>query len=331
MLNHLLTRIEGAFKCAPLLYPANGKWTVADVPDLTGKVALVTGGSSGIGYETVKGLLEKNATVYIGARSVEKANEAIQKLKEATGNQNVHLIQMDLADLSSLQKSVTDFKTTSPKLHILINNAGVMVPPLNMFTTQGYDLQWGTNVLGHYLLTKLLLPTMEATAATMSPTDPVRIIDISSSTHFININTGANIISYETLHGDSKVRTRLGDLGLYSQSKSGNILVAQARARLLKGHNIVSMSVHPGHLESSLHRYNGGPRMMLISAILYPGPMGAITPLYAATAPETAQANGKFFIPWAREGSPRSDHINNIAVEDKLIAWLEEHVKEYVS
>jgi retinol dehydrogenase 12 len=121
-----------------------------------------------------------------------------------------------------------------------------MLPPMDRFTTQGYDLQFGTNVLGPYLLTKSLLPIMEATAATTSAADPVRIVDLSSSTHFLTTYTGADIICYESLHGESKIRTRIGDLGLYSQSKSGSILVSQARARLLKGQNIVSISVHPG-------------------------------------------------------------------------------------
>ena len=121
-----------------------------------------------------------------------------------------------------------------------------MLPPMDRFTTQGYDLQFGTNVLGPYLLTKLLLPVMEATAATISAADPVRIVELSSSTHFITRYTGADVICYESLHGESETRTRLGDLGLYSQSKSANILLSQARARLLKGHNIISLSLHPG-------------------------------------------------------------------------------------
>jgi retinol dehydrogenase-12 len=121
-----------------------------------------------------------------------------------------------------------------------------MVPPMNHFTAQGYDLKFGTNVLGHYLLTKLLLPTLQATAASISATDPVRIVEFSSSAHFITPNTGANLICYETLKGESRTRSLMGDLALYSQSKSANILLAKAHARLLAGHNIISLSVHPG-------------------------------------------------------------------------------------
>lgn len=126
-----------------------------------------------------------------------------------------------------------------------------MFPGMDKFTSQGYDMQWGTNVLGPYLLTKLLLPTLETTAAMASPEDPVRIIEISSSMHLLNINSGPNLICYESLHGESPIRTYIGDLGLYSQSKSGNILVSKARARLLKNPNIISVSVHPGTVGAS--------------------------------------------------------------------------------
>lgn len=136
--------------------------------------------------------------------------------------------------------------STRPNRSMTQPSSGVMVPPMNQFSAQGYDLQWGTNVLGPYLLTKLLLPTLETTAASASPKDPVRIIDISSSMHLLTINTGPNVICYDTLKGDSKTRTQMGDRALYSQTKSGNILLSNARARVLKNPNIISICVHPG-------------------------------------------------------------------------------------
>ena len=121
---------------------------------------------------------------------------------------------------------------------------GVLTYQMDQFTTQAYDLQFGTNVLGSYLFTKLLIPLMEETAATMPPTDPVRVIELTSDAHLINANP-FSLIDYGTLKA-GKGRDSTNAVNLYSQSKTGNILVSKARARLLVGKNIVNMSVNPG-------------------------------------------------------------------------------------
>jgi NAD(P)-dependent dehydrogenase (short-subunit alcohol dehydrogenase family) len=122
-----------------------------------------------------------------------------------------------------------------------------MTPEMDMLTKQGYDLQFGVNVLGHYYLTKLLIPILERTAATLPSTDPVRIIETSSDGHLVSPTNSGYIINYETLL-PGKARTSAGKFPLYAQSKSGNILVSNARARYLENKNIASMSVHPGEL-----------------------------------------------------------------------------------
>jgi len=126
-----------------------------------------------------------------------------------------------------------------------------MYPPTDVLTAQNYDLQFGTNVLGHYLLSRLLIPMMERTAASLPPTDPVRLIEVTSEGHHMNAHTGAELINYDTLR-PGKARNATKASQRYFQSKSGNVLVARARARHLEGKNIVTMVVHPGmHLPPS--------------------------------------------------------------------------------
>lgn len=321
----MFVRLEGIWKMLLEFAPGTPYWATEKMPDLTGKVAIVTGGNTGIGYETAKGLLLRNATVYIGARSIPKAEAAIKSLTEATGNPKVFILKMDLSDLTLVKKAAEDFQSKEKKLHILINNAGVLATETDVFTTQGYDLQFGTNVLGPYFFSKLLMPLMEATAATLPATDPVRLLELTSDAHLINTNV-TTIINYDTMKS-GKGRDGTNAVQLYAQSKSGNLLVSKARARLLAGKNIVSIGVHPGRIQSELNRQMSGVQLLLTKLISYPTPMGAISSLYAATAPEAARLNGGYLAPWARVKNPRSDHVGNIQAEDKLIAWLEEQLR----
>jgi retinol dehydrogenase 12 len=117
--------------------------------------------------------------------------------------------------------------------------------PKDLLTAQNYDLQFGTNVIGHYFLSKLLIPLMEATAATLPPTDPVRLIELTSDGHLSNANKGVELINYDSII-PGKTRDGTGSMQLYFQSKSGNVLVSSARARLFSGKNMISITVHPG-------------------------------------------------------------------------------------
>lgn len=138
-------------------------------------------------------------------------------------------------------------KTPKPLATVTLTRfgSGVMINEMDAFTVQGYDMQFGTNVIGHYLFTKLLIPLMEATAATLPPTDPVRVVELSSDAHLINPTT-FTLIDYNSLRG-GKGRDKANGIQMYSQSKTGNILVSKARARLLTGKNIISMAVNPGN------------------------------------------------------------------------------------
>ncbi|KAA1473087.1 NAD-P-binding protein [Dentipellis sp. KUC8613] len=300
------------------MYPPKAKWGVDDIPDLTGQVTIVTGGAVGIGKETVKALLVHGAKVYIATRSEEKSKAAIEQLKAETGKEALFL-KLDLADLPSVKKAAEEFLSKESELHVLFNNAGLMGSPMDQLTAQGYDLQFGTNVIGHYLFTKLLLPALFA--ATASGTHgKARVVTVSSSASYL-----VNGIDYDTLRDGPHRRSKSDPEKLYYQSKFANVVVAREFARRY-GDKIVSTSTNPGNIQSELQRYLTGFRKLLIDRILYPTPMGAITQLWAGTAPETADYNGKFLIPWARLGKANSA-TEDPKTAEKLWNWLEEQVK----
>jgi len=299
------------------------KFAVDNIPDLSGKVTLVTGGNTGIGKETVKALLSKNAKVYMASRSKTKAEAAIADLERDTGKKAIFL-EVDLADLGSVKAAVDTFHSQEKELHILFNNGGVMIPAMKDLTKQGYDLQFGTNVLGHFYFTSLLLPTLSETAKA-SPPGTVRVITTSSSASFFFPKSD---IDYETLRSGN-ARDKMGTQTLYAQSKLGNALVAREIARRYGSEGIISISLNPGNITSDLQRTVPKPALWFMRTfILFPTPLGAITQLYAGTAPEAAEHNGKFLVPWARVGK-HTRASNSPENATRLWDWLEAQVKAW--
>ncbi|KAF8799006.1 NAD(P)-binding protein [Phlegmacium glaucopus] len=300
-------------------FPPESKFNVQDIPDLSGKVIIVTGANTGIGKETAKTLLAHNAKVYIAVRSEEKAKSAIDELKEQTGKEAIFL-KLDLADLQSIKTATEDFMSKEKELHVLFNNAGVMAPPVEQVTAQGYDLQFGTNVLGHFYFTKLLLPTLLAAAKT-SPDGKARILNTSSIGHCF-----ASGLDFNTFK-DGPARTKKGTQMLYTQSKLGNVHISNEFAKRYGEQGIVSTSFNPGNIKSDLQRHISPFEYFMIAALLQPLPYGALTQLWAGTSPEGAELNGKYLIPWARVGEATSI-ANDPKLSGELWTWLEEQVKD---
>ncbi|EKM50635.1 uncharacterized protein PHACADRAFT_264008 [Phanerochaete carnosa HHB-10118-sp] len=299
-------------------FPPRPKFSADQIPDLTGKVTLVTGGNTGIGKETVKALLEHNAKVYLAARSKEKAEKAIADLKECTGKEAIWL-ELDLASLKSVRGAAQEFLSKERELHILFNNAGVMWPPINLLTEDGFDLQWGTNVVGHWLLTELLVPALAA-AAKSSADGHSRVVATSSAGAYLE---GLHYDSFR----DSPKRKKLGKQGLYFQSKLGNAMVAREAAKRHADKGILSFTCNPGNLNSELQRHATPFQLFFIRRIAYHPSYGALTQLWAGTMPETAKYNGEFLIPWARIGKCRDEFYDDKETE-RLWKWLEENTKE---
>lgn len=299
-------------------FPPKPEFSTDQIPDLTGKVTLVTGGNTGVGKETVKALLEHNAKVYLAARNGDKAQKAIADLKAVTGKEAIFL-ELDLASLKSVRAAAAEFLSQEKELHILFNNAGVMWPPIDLLTEDGFDLQWGTNVVGHWLLTELLVPALAA-AAKSSPDGHSRVVTTSSSGAYLES------LHYDTFR-DSPKRKKLGRQALYFQSKLGNAMVAREAAKRYADKGILSFTCNPGNLNTELPRYATPFQQAVIKRITYPAAYGALTQLWAGTMPETAKYNGEFLIPWARVGKCKDEFYDDKETA-RLWAWLEEHTKE---
>ncbi|KAG9083321.1 hypothetical protein FRC06_004592 [Ceratobasidium sp. 370] len=294
---------------------------------------IVTGGNSGIGYETCRVLLAKNAKVYMAARCAKKADAAIARLKEATNGKSPVFIQLDLSDLQSVRAAAAQYTRQESELHCLINNAGVYAPPLSALTIEGYDLQFGTNVLGHYLLTSLLLPTMIHTARVSPHAGGIaRVITVSSVMHMFAPAGGINYASLEP-HSEAanKVREALGRGKLYAQSKwasNGLIAFSNELARRYASEGIVSVALHPGNARTEMLRHVTLPSVIsaLSGLVLWDCHHVALTQLYAGTTVPGKELNGKYLAPWAKHGSPRSDTQDIVACQ-MLWKWLELQVE----
>ncbi|KAJ7921419.1 NAD-P-binding protein [Mycena leptocephala] len=299
-----------------------------DMPDLSGKIILVTGGNTGIGYETVKQLLLKNAKVYLAARSPEKASAAIKRLEEETKKSAI-FIQLDLADLPSVRKAAETFLAQESRLDILFNNGGVMISPPEQLTAQNHDLQFGTNVIGHFFLTELLLPAL--TKSYEETKIPARIINTSSSGHTFAPGDGMDFVSLKGgPERDAWVKKKgsfLGPWALYGESKMGNVLVSNYYA---KTHSdvLVSCSLHPGGIKTELQRHGAGWMQLLTNASLYPAPMGAYTQLWGATIATPAQITGQYLVPWGKVGKA-DKRSSNQKLEDEVIAYIREQIKDF--
>ncbi|OCH84893.1 NAD-P-binding protein [Obba rivulosa] len=301
------------------MFPPKATWGVDQIPDLNGKVMIVTGGNAGIGKETIKALLTHNAKVYLAARSPEKAQAAIAELKEATGKEAIFL-KLDLADLKSVKAAAEEYTSKESQLHVLFNSGGVMFPSIEQTTADGYDLQFGTNVVGHFYFTQLLLPVLIATAEG-SEEKKARVINTSSMGH-----TFVSGIDFDTLK-DSPKRSKLGTQKLYFQSKFANVVYSNELHRRYGDRGIVSVSLHPGNLKTDLQRHGSAIGNILGAPLLYPAPMGALTQLWAGTTPEGAAVGGKYLIPWARVGAARKETDDPLTGQ-KLWTWLEEQVAD---
>ncbi|KAF8601547.1 NAD-P-binding protein [Ceratobasidium sp. AG-I] len=308
-------------------FPGKPRWSIDQIPDLTGQVIIVTGGNAGIGRETCKVLLNKGAKVYMAARSKSKADEAIEWIRKETNGKTPVFLELDLANLDSVRRAAEEFKQKEQELHVLFNNGGVMAAPVEMKTSNGYDVQFGTNVLGHYLFTTSLLPVLIHTAQIHGN---ARVVNTSSSGHWLAPKGG---IDYATLVPNNaqseEARKKLGTERLYAQSKWGNIVFANEFARRYQPQGIISSSLHPGGIKTELQRHLtlGGIGEALLNMILWPTPYGALTQLYAGTTPEGLELSGKYLIPWARLSKSRADTKDEAAAK-KLWDWLEEQVKK---
>jgi NAD(P)-dependent dehydrogenase (short-subunit alcohol dehydrogenase family) len=256
--------------------------------DLTGRLALVTGASTGLGLETARALGAAGACVVVMARTHEKATAAIDALRASVPRAELEPGVVDLASTASIRASAASFLDRHEELHLLVNNAGVMYTPFER-TIDGFELQFGTNHLGHFLLTNLLLPALLAGA-------PSRIVNLSSGGH-----------RSSDIHWDDPnyERRDYDKFESYGQSKTANVLFSVELDRRLAGRGVHSYSVHPGMIRTDLSRYMTRDDLKELMARAARGPSGglpgfksigagAATTVWAATAPELADYGGAY-------------------------------------
>jgi NAD(P)-dependent dehydrogenase (short-subunit alcohol dehydrogenase family) len=255
-----------------------GKWTAADIPDQSGRVAVVTGANSGLGLSTARELARAGADVVMAVRNVAKGEQA---MAEISGD--ARLEQLDLASLDNVRAFAERF--SGERIDMLINNAGVMAPPRRT-TVDGFESQFGTNHLGHFALTGLLLPKL------LAAPDP-RVVTLSSGAHRMGT------IHFDDLQGERRYNNWLW----YGQSKLANLMFALElnRRASAAGSELVSVAAHPGYAATNLQSagpatwYEKGIMAVTNRLVAQSGDMGALPTLYAATVP--GLAGGSFVGP----------------------------------
>jgi NAD(P)-dependent dehydrogenase (short-subunit alcohol dehydrogenase family) len=255
---------------------------VADGIDLHGKVALVTGGSSGLGQETARVLAERGAHVILTAREMPKGEAVAAAIRASTGNQQVEVAELELGSQKQIRAFAERFLARHPTLHILVNNAGVMAcPPAK--TADGLELQFGSNHVGHFLMTCLLAPALRQGA-------PSRVVSVSSRGHHMS----------PVVFDDIQFERRPYDKWLaYGQAKTANVLFAVGLDRRLGTRGVHANALHPGGIMTELSRHLQGEDWEFLqkrtSGMKFKSvEAGAATSVFAATAPELEGRGGLY-------------------------------------
>lgn len=255
---------------------AGSKWTAEKIPSQVGKTALVTGANSGIGYQAALELARHGAHVLLGCRNYAKGQAALDRLVREAPGASAELVELDMASLSSIRAFVADFAGRGIALDLLINNAGVMALPKRELTADGFERQFGTNHLGHFALTGLLMPQLLAARAP-------RVVTVASLAH----RNGK--IDFDDLQSERNYKP----WDAYGESKLANILFANElnRRAVAAGSRLMSLPVHPGVSITNIIANGPGANglkakvlTLLAPVLMQPDAAGALPTLYAATS-----------------------------------------------
>ena len=258
------------------------KWTAADIPDQTGRVAVITGANTGLGYETALALAGRGAHVVLAVRNLDKGKDAVASITANSPHADVALAQLDLTSLESVRAAAEQLRSDYDRIDLLINNAGVMYTPKST-TKDGFELQFGTNHLGHFAFTGLLLDRL-------LPVPGSRVVTVSSLGHRIRADIHFDDLQWERSYGR---------VAAYGQAKLANLLFTYELQRRLAPHGTtVAVAAHPGGSRTELMR-NLPAVIARVSAVIEPlfqgADMGALPTLRAATDPGVL--GGQYFGP----------------------------------
>ena len=259
---------------------SSAKWGASDIPDQHGRTAVITGANSGIGLEAARYLAARGAHVVLACRDEGKARTAAAQIGAEVPGAEADTVALDLSSLESVRAAAAEIRSRYPRLDLLVNNAGVMMPPLSR-TADGFELQFGTNHLGHFALTGLVLPSLLAVPGS-------RVVTVSSNGHKVGR------IHFDDLQWEHGYRR----MGAYAQSKLANLLFTYELQRRLADDSAATVAVaaHPGTSDTALVRYM--PAWMQLGSRIAPSQgakMGALPTLRAATDP--AVAGGDYYGP----------------------------------
>ncbi|MEB3326424.1 MAG: oxidoreductase [Synechococcus sp.] len=260
-------------------------WTASDIPDQSGRLALVTGASGGLGLETARALARHGATVVLGCRNPQRAEQARRELRADVAGGQIDLLDLDLADLASVRAAARQLADRYGRLDLLINNAGVMGLPRRL-TSDGFEMQFGVNHLGHFALTMALLPLLRARADS-------RVVTVTSGAQYFGR------IAFDDLQGER----RYDRWAAYGQSKLANVMFALELQQRLQsaGAAMLSLAAHPGIARTNLQPASVAASGSWFEAMAYrlmdplfqSSAMGALPQLFAATAP-SARPGGHY-------------------------------------
>jgi NAD(P)-dependent dehydrogenase (short-subunit alcohol dehydrogenase family) len=292
------------------------KWTTADIPNQTGRVAVITGANTGIGYETAVALADHGARVVLAVRNLDKGKDAAARITAESPHAEVALQELDLTSLESIRAAAERLRSEHDRIDLLINNAGVMWTPKST-TKDGFELQFGTNHLGHFALTDLLLDRLLPVAGS-------RVVTVSSIGHRIRAGIHFDDLQWERSY--SRV-------GAYGQSKLANLLFTYELQRRLARHGTtIAVAAHPGGSRTELTRNLPAPLARvtpLIEPLFQGADMGALPTLRAATDPGVL--GGQYYGPdgfGEQRGYPKvvtsSDQSHDIDLQRRLWAVSEE-------
>lgn len=285
-------------------------WSTEDIIDQSGKTVIITGSNSGIGFETAKALYEKGAHVILACRDMVKAQSAIAEIQKQPKSGKLEAAQLDLSSLSSVSRFAHEFKEKGIPLHLLINNAGIMNPPLS-YTTEGYEPQYGVNFLGHFALTAHLYPLL-------AQNEGARIVTVTSLAY-----------TYGSIDFDNlKSEKSFDAFREYCQSKLSNLIFSIELQRRIttRGDQILSVAAHPGVTKTDLSRHMSAEELSSFAERLGPSmevQQGALSILYAAVSPNVV--GGAFYGPDADgglRGYPASTLIAEVAMDEILAKRL---------
>ena len=251
---------------------------------MDGKTVLITGANTGIGKETAIDLAHRGARIIMACRDMTRGKDALNDVAEKTGSSKLVLKQLDLASLASVRTFAEDINKTEPELHVLINNAGVMVPSELQKTEDGFEIQMGVNHLGHFLLTNLLIDLLKSS-------QPSRIVVVSSMAHSATTSSSFN---FENINSEKYYRK----WDAYGQSKLANILFTRELTKRLEGAGVTANSLHPGAVKTELSRNVGRIEAIAVQFMFLfckTPTEGAQTNIYLAVSEEVEDMSGLYF------------------------------------